>query len=235
MWYWNQDNFEGILAVADSIAHESRWSDFAEYCRLREKGLRKKALASIDNLITAADSWPTNERRRFVTWIIEAQQRLPEVHQLIVTPLQRKLIEPTLDEWSHAHPGDPIPKRLLGLATGNVDCFQQALDLAPDDDISRFRIISRLVYDVDYQCHHLPDYFIGEPSKALDDLNVARDLSKLFVDKSIAESLADEFTELTNKVNDWVVFQSSHQKSFAGWCDDNKRNYTWCRAYHYDA
>jgi hypothetical protein len=234
MWYWNQQNFEGLLTVADALAVEPNWSDFAEYCRLREAGRRKEALKAIEQLVFASGLWSRVERRRFVAWILDAQLRLPEVHQLVVEPLRRNLILPTLEDWQEDDPGDPIPKRLLGMATGNIKYFEEALNLDSSDDYSRYRCASHFLNDVDYQCHHLPDYFIGEPTKARDDLAAARDFAKGFVNKKIDDSFVDEFTDLSNKVDDWFAFLESNQQSFADWCAANNRKYKWCQAYYYD-
>ena len=195
---------------------------------MREQGLRKDALESIDRLIADASSWPSFERRRFVAWIYDTQEQLPEVHQLIVETLRQKLILPALEDWHAEVSGNSTPTRLLGMATGKVEYFEDALKLDADDDYSRYRLVSRLLYDVDFQCHHLPDYFIGEPAKALDDLKTARDLANQFRDSEIKDSLVAEFTELTSMVIDWNSFVESSHDSFAGWCDANNRNYNWC-------
>ena len=45
-YYWNQENFEGLLAVA-TMADARGLPGFAEYCRQRERGLRAQALATL--------------------------------------------------------------------------------------------------------------------------------------------------------------------------------------------
>ena len=167
VWYWNQDNFECLLGIAESIAGEEMWQHFADYCRLREKGLRKQALKSLAQLIADAKNWPPVERRRFSNWIFGVHLRHSAVHQLIATPLSQQLLIPTLKEWAGCEAENSTPRRLLGLATGDQQHFSDALVLNPQDDVSRYYLVLRDLADVDFQCHHLPDEFIGEPSEAI--------------------------------------------------------------------
>ena len=44
MYYWNKDNFEGLLEIAEEFKSRSGYDLFAEYCLLREKGLKKQEL-----------------------------------------------------------------------------------------------------------------------------------------------------------------------------------------------
>ena len=234
MWYWNKDNFEGLLAVSESLGHEPSWSLFAKYCKLREQGLRKAALASIEEFITDASAWSDAERRRFVTWLYDTQIRLPRVHQLIVEPLRKKLVLPTLERWQRDDPSNAVALRLLGSATANCEYFEEALEIDPSDDYCRYRLVEILLREVEYQCHHLPDYFIGELPTATQDLATARELVAGFTENAIAESFAPAFDDLTNKINDWQSFLDSGQESFADWCVANNRQYNWYSVFYYD-
>jgi len=234
MWYWNQKNFEGLVAVAESIADQPRWNSFARYCLLREQGLRPQALQSIAQLIADAASWEDDDRRRFADWIYATALRNPEVHQLIPTPLNRQLLVPTLQQWAASDSSNAIPQRWLGFATGNPEHFSNAIAIDPTDDISRYRLVSLELYDVDYQCHHLPDEFIGEVVTAISTLDHARAMAADFSNPEIAATLEEEFSELYGKVRDWQAFVSSGGESFADWCIANGRDYQWVQAYYYD-
>ena len=83
--------------------------------------------------------------------------------------------------------------------------------------------MSRKLGDVDLPCHHLPEYFIDDPTDALKLLDQARDLSVGFCDPRIVPSLKDEFSTLNGKVNDWLAFQKTGGNSFSEWCDENGR------------
>ena len=234
VWYWNQSNFEGLLAVAESISAEPRWQEFFDYCTLREKGLRKQALASIERLISQSSEWPSSDRRRFANWIYQTHLSFPNVHQLIVTPLNQRLLIPTLESWITDEPENATPRRWLAFATGDHSHFSDALSRDPRDDISRYRLVCRHLGDVDYQCHHLPDYFIGEPIEALGLLDAALDLGLGFGDQRIMPTLADEFADLRSRIKDWITFQATGDPSFSDWCVKNERTYEWVKAFYYD-
>jgi len=235
VWYWNQQNFEGLNAVADSIADQLQWSLFAQYCRLREQGLRPQSLQSIAQLIAEAASWDENGRRRFADWIYSTSLRNPEVHQLIPTPLNRQLLIPTLNQWAASETSNAIPERWLGFATADHQHFSNALAIDSTDDVSRYRLVSRDLTDVDYQCHHRPEYFIGEIHTAITTLDRAKAMAAGFSNPDIAPKLEDDFNELYGKVRDWQAFQASGGDSFADWCTTNGRDYRWVRAYYYES
>lgn len=236
MWYWNQKNFKGLIAIAESIVDQHQWFLFAKYCRLRENGLRPQALQAITELIAEAADWSDNARRKFADWIYSTNLRNPEVHQLIPTTLNQQLLVPTLQEWAAAESSNAIPERWLGFATGEHQHFSNALLLDVTDDISRYRLVSRDLSDVDHQCHHLPDYFIGEIDTAIMTLDRAKAMAANFSNPGIAPKLEEEFKELYAKVRDWQAFQlrASDNDSFGDWCIANGRKHRWVKSYYYD-
>ncbi len=233
MWYWNQQNFEGLISVADSIADQPQWKLFAQYCRLREQGLRPQALQAITRLIAEAASWTENARRQFADWIFATSLRIPEVHQLIPTPLKQQLLVPTLLRWAASESSNGTPERWLGFATGDRQHFSDAVLRNSNDDISRYWLVSHDLADVDHQCHHLPDYFIGDIETAISALDRATTMSGEFTNPDIAPTFEHKFIELYDKVRDWQAFQKSGCDSFAAWCNANGRKYKWLQAYYY--
>jgi hypothetical protein len=233
VWYWNQQNFKGLVAVADSIADQQQWLLFAQYCRLREQGLRPQALRAIADLIAEAAGWSDKARRQFADWIYSTSLRNPEVHQLIPTTLNQQLLVPTLQQWAASEPSNATPERWLGFASADHLHFSNALSLDSTDDISRFRLISRELADVDHQCHHLPDYFIGEIDTAIMTLDRAKAMAADFSNPDIVLTLEDEFTELYSKVRDWQAFQEAGGASFRDWCIANGHDYRWLKTYYY--
>jgi hypothetical protein len=233
VWYWNKQNFEGLVAVADSIANQPQWNLFAQYCRLREKGLRPQSLQAIAQLIDEAANWTVHERRQFVDWLYETSLRNPNAHQLIPTPLNQQLLIPILEEWAASEPSDATPERWLGFATADHQHFSKALSLDSTDDVSRYRLVSRDLADVDHQCHHLPECFLGEIETAIGLLDRAKSLAAGFSDPDIAITFEKDFSKLCGQVHDWQAFQESDVDSFSDWCLANGRVYCWHKAYYF--
>ena len=87
---------------------------------------------------------------------------------------------------------------------------------------------------MDQQCHHLPDYFIGEIDTAIMTLDRAKAMAADFSNPDIAPTLEDKFAELYGKVRDWQTFRASGGDSFGDWCIANCRDYHWLKAYYYE-
>jgi len=47
MYYWNQNNFEALKEVGEKYLSKEGYEAFANYCLLKEKGLKKSALDSV--------------------------------------------------------------------------------------------------------------------------------------------------------------------------------------------
>jgi hypothetical protein len=78
------------------------------------------------------------------------------------------LLIPTLRQWASSDSQDATPERWLGFATADCQHFANALAVDLTDDVSRYQLVLRDLNDVDYQCHHFPDYFIGEIGTAIE-------------------------------------------------------------------
>ena len=83
MWYWNQDNFEGLAQIAAYAAETQHLTGFAQYCHARVQGLRRQAFLALESFIEEVLGWPEDEQRRFVDWICRTQIGSPRIHHLI--------------------------------------------------------------------------------------------------------------------------------------------------------
>jgi hypothetical protein len=95
MHYWNQENFEGLEAIADHASLLPALQGFGEYCRLRAGGLRKQALRVLRAFLKATASLSFDERKQVVTWLLETKFRSPKVHKLLPQPVFEELMRPT--------------------------------------------------------------------------------------------------------------------------------------------
>jgi hypothetical protein len=63
MYYWNKDNFEGLLGIGNSFKGEDGFELFAEYCFLKEKGLKKQAVKVIKDYVNHLKKLDLNKQR----------------------------------------------------------------------------------------------------------------------------------------------------------------------------
>jgi len=188
MWYWRQDNYEGLLNFAEKIQNIPDLELYAKYCLLREKGLRKKAFQDLNNFITFALSWSLEKRFYFVDSLLHVLNESEGVYDLIPQPLDSRIVQPTLSEWIKANPDDPSGYRWIG----GEDNWRKALVLDNSEQISRVRLINHLIYHSYFSTHHLPEGYIGNPSEDLIGLNEAQDLLAGLFDKTLLYKFSKE-------------------------------------------
>ena len=62
MRFWDSGNFESLLAVSAALKDDERCVELAEYCRLREKGLRAAAFTALAKFIERTEKYDRDER-----------------------------------------------------------------------------------------------------------------------------------------------------------------------------
>lgn len=225
MWYWNRDNFVGLTQLAIALREDNRCAEIADYCSLRAQGLRKQALNSLRAFLEAFDAWPDAHRQEWAHGLMELQLAHPEVHQLIAHPLQETLIA-IFEKWAETEPSNPSPCRWLGILTHSPEWFKNALTRDKGDEYSRWRAADSFIGRAEHACHHIPEYFIGEPADATKWLDDAEAVLAPIADTIRGRSAMKELNLARQKLDDWIGFQASDSDSFDEWCKQ-ERGYTW--------
>lgn len=226
MWFWNQENFEGLRQVAEEVARDPRLADFAAYCSKREAGLRREALAALSRFLTSAARWEVAEQRAFADRVCEIHAT-DTIHQLVAQPLRVWLTE-VMRAWASAtNEGKPL--RWLGLLTRDQGAYREALSRDPGDDYARRKIVESITGALDFAAHHVPDYFIGDPRQVLGEAAEADGLIHGFRDAEVKARVEDELRKSRQKVTDWIEYQASGATvDFDDWCRA-ARGYSWRR------
>lgn len=216
MWYWRKENYEGLLSFAQEIESNSELADYAKYCVLREKGLRKEAFSNLNRFIGSAVTWPLSKRYAFVDLLFTVQHGNSNIYDLMPQPLLKRLVEPTLQQWVQANPEDPSGYRWLG----DEENWRIALSLDENDQISLVRLVERLIYNSYFSTHHLPDGYIGNPSEDMMELNEALGLLPKIQDQSLKDKLARELGDYKELVENYLQYSKSRfVGSFERWAD----------------
>jgi hypothetical protein len=235
MHYRNQDNFEGLLELGHELRKVPELTDLAEYCTLREKGLRKQALRYLDGFLKAAASWDTESARSLVLTILFADARTPKAHQFMTHPLLTRLIYPTLEQWKADNPSAIEPLRWLGLLHSDINDLKRALALDPADVPVRRRLINLALDDADYATHHLSESVllltIEETRKSI---TAAREQIASAPDLGSFADLSAKVDVYEQMVNDWVAYKLAPMGTFPEWCERQGRMYSWPTIVYYD-
>jgi hypothetical protein len=167
MWFWREDYFRTLTDVACEAAKLSKWEDYAAFCSEYERGLRAQAFTTLARFMLALERAPFAERREFVSWLMHATDGTSGVHMAVPHPLRRRIVEPTLVEWTAVEPESSEPHRWLG----DYDHLKRAIELNPRDELATRKLITLIAGNVG-TCH-LPDHYSGDPQKDLAALNEA--------------------------------------------------------------
>lgn len=236
MYYWNKENFEGLLDLARELGETPALAGLARYCVLREQGLRKQALRRLSEFLVQASTWALESARRHVLRILAADARTREVHQFMTHPLLTELIYPVLERWRLEQPTAIEPLRWLGLLRLDASALEEALELDPSDVPVRGRLINMALRDADYSTHHLSESILlltVEETRA--SIAAARALIASAPDARAFDYLAAEADEYASLVHDWEAYIQARAGTFPEWCAQRGRRYAWPTIIYYDA
>lgn len=220
MYYWNQDNFKGLKEIGDLYSSKGSYKHFADYCILKEKGLRKQALKAIEDFIELTKGRTKQEQRQIAEEIITLSYDHREIHQLIPRPLHQFLIM-IFKNWVEEEETNDSPHRWLGYLCRNLANYEKALEINPTDEVSLTELISAYLSSVDYQTHHLSEsLFIGEIEKAKDSLRKVFKLIKSLREGPRKDNIAETCQYYDSLIEAWEAYNREQTRlSFPAWCE----------------
>lgn len=201
MDYWRQENLEGLPQLA-SQADERGYARFAEYCRLREQGVRRDAAAALSEFIVEMRAQPVVKRREFADWVLTYSFHNPRVYNACPTALKQEIIEPAIDEWTRSEPENPKALRWHP----DERAMLVAARAVPRDDIAVGRYAMTVLARVDFHTHELPNGYSGETLKGdLADVQTVIDLLHTVADSSFFHPLREEALSLKMLIQKHLV------------------------------
>ncbi len=203
-YYWNRENFEGLASLAVALRADPRLEELAEYCDLREKGLRRDAFARLDAFLEQMRRLDASAQRELALQVLEAHWRAPQAHAFLAAPLRDRFLEPVLEQWRAEDVSDPVPIRALALLRRDHELLEEALRLDSKDDRVRIALARILLRAVDYATHHLGEgRFIGDVDDAFEALAKAASLLDGAASSPSVTSLRQELEQLNGLLCDW--------------------------------
>jgi len=172
MYFWRDKYFKSLKDVAAEARGIPEWSDYAAFCDEYERGLRGEAFTILERFICSLERAPFTDRRRFVSWLLRQADGREGRHMLGPHPLRVRIIEPTLLEWIVVEPECSEPHLWLG----GYEHLKHAIELAPDDELAKRKLIILILRRVGLASHELPVWYLGN---ANEDLAVLREAEVL--------------------------------------------------------
>ncbi len=224
MWYQGMEKTEiHRLAVAEFA--EPEYALFNAYVRLREQGLRGRAFAELEVFITQALGWPLGQRAAFVDRLLMFLHVNHGYHDVTPTPLNVRLLLPTLTEWIGAEPLNPVPRRWRAVVAGGdndetLDDLRAAIALDAAETIARHRLIDIHHEAVDFSIHELPNGwgYCCDPERDLVRLEEAETVIGQLPPSKLRDSHAREAAYLRSVVTAYIRFSSlKAEGTFRDW------------------
>lgn len=164
---WEDPDFITRTGLA-AAAFDQRWSGYADYCRLRDLGLRRTALEVLDTFLAEATAWPLADRMIFTRWVLDATGFSDFGSAIVPEPLLRKLARPAVREHAARNPESAEARAMAGflrvLDDGDpLQHYQDALALEPGNALAARLFTRAVLSQVDYAQHELPHLYLGNP------------------------------------------------------------------------
>jgi hypothetical protein len=234
MHYWNRANFEGLDVVAAEATASFIPNGFALYCTLRSSGQRSKALDALRVFLADTQSLPLEERKRITCWLLEAQVRAPQIHQLLPHPVMKGLVESTLEAWVVSSPNDAVVHRWRGYVFHDNDSLRLALRIDPEDSLARSQLIAELLAAVEFSTHHLGEgQFLGEEEQAALQLQEVAGLTAELPDSAHRNQLQARFEDQHRLLTDWTEYKANPCGTFSHWCAERHKAHDWPSIVYY--
>lgn len=119
---------------------------------------------------------------------------------LVPHPLHVRVVEPTLPEWTEVEPGCSEPHRWLG----GYEHLKRAIELAPDDEPARRKLVVLILGRVGFASYELPVGYLGAAHEDLAALSEAEVLLQGLSSDDDRRQLAAEIAEERRLIQEYL-------------------------------
>ncbi len=228
---------KALLTIAKATNKNPKYKEYSAYCTNREKGLRKLAFKNLDNFIKSTQNWTIHEKIDFVKVACLLFESVVEAdYGGFPQPLSEKVIKPTLEKWCEFEKIDNNPFRWYGTYYRSEEHLFRALEIDPNDDVARSKILDWWTYDIYYSIHHLPHGYIGNPQEDLLLIEKIKEQISLLVDEKRKKYYTKELNQDLEIIQNYIEWIKSKHLDFEKWGKENEKRvgYNLTRVYYYE-
>jgi hypothetical protein len=223
-----------LLTVGKAASTNPEWIAYANYCFAREKGLRKQAFKHLDNFLQSTLNWTNEQKIAFVKFLCPFFETVEEADcGPFPQPLSEKLVKPTLAYWCENENLDEKPFRWYGTYYRSEDHLFKALELNPEDNIARQRLLTWWTYNIYHSIHHLPEYYIGDPYLDMELAEKVEDHIIRLTDTSLQEKWTKELENDLELVRNYIDWEKSGHPDLEQWGKENNKRVSYGLAITY--
>ena len=234
MAFWNQDNFEGLLAAADAYAEKPGYEKFVEYCRLKEQGIKKQANAAIEAFVAELKSQTLERQRELADEFANLRYFNGQIHQLVPYHLHTFIFD-TFNDWSANKDAPALVHRWLASLGAGADYYAKALKTNPTDQISLYELARYHLGIAEHITHHLSESkLLGTEDEIQQALETAEKLSARLDNQDAAEQFQRELSYYRVLLTSWQAFKKQTEiESFPDWCRSRGEDFNLPAIYYY--
>ncbi len=211
----SQNQNKALLSVGNAALIHPAWKEYANYCFAREKGLRKKAFNHLDNFLDTATKWTLNQKIEFIKFLFPFFETIKDAdYGPFPQPLSEKLVKPALEYWCENESKDERPFRWLGIYYRSEEHLLKAIELNPNDDISRLQLINWWLYNIYFSIHHLPEGYIGDPVEDLELAEKAMKQIEQLTDSELKDKWKKKLNAQLEFIDNYIEWEKSGHPNF---------------------
>ncbi len=223
-----KDQNIALLTVGNSALKNSDWTDYANYCFDREKGLRKEAFKHLDIFLKSTEKWTIERKIEFVKFLLPLFETVEDAdYGPFPQPLSDKLIKPTLTKWCENENADGNPFRWFGKYYHSEEHLFKALEINSSDDLARQTLLSKWTYNIYYSVHHLPEGYIGEPYEDIKLGEKIKEQIRHLTTSELRGHWMKELEEDLELVRNYIEWKTSGHNDFEKWGIEKSKRTTY--------
>lgn len=231
----SEDQNRALLTVGNLALQNSEWTDYANYCFDREKGLRKEAFKHLDKFLKITENWPLQKKIEFVKFIFPLFENVVDAdYGPFPQPLKDTLLKSSLLAWCESEKLESNPFRWYGKYYQSTEHLFQAVEINPSDDLARVTIIRWWTDSIHFSMHHLPDVYLGDPLEGLILCEQVNDQIKQLTSPALREKWNKILEKLLEIIRNYINWKSSGHPDFEEWGHENQKlTYYWQTGTYY--
>ncbi|MDR1701369.1 MAG: hypothetical protein LBR56_01180 [Sporomusaceae bacterium] len=215
---------DALLIVGNAANEHKEWVKYAEYCVLRERGLRKEAFKILDEFLIDAGKWEETDRIKFIEFLMPYSETVEDAdYGPLPSPIREKLIKPTLEKWCDKETENSNPFRWYGELFCHFEYLEKALIINPKDDLARKVLLNWGTAGLDYATHHMPDYYIGDYNEDLKSISLLKEHVNKLSDSRSREIWSMELDDCAKLVINYAEWKASGHPDLIKWGKENQK------------
>lgn len=225
---------EALLLLSKEFEEEEHYRAYALF---REKGLRKQAFGSLEQFIKEFEKKTQADQMEFIIKLFSLAdtENADIVYVGLAEPLRRVLF-PKMKMWCDAGYSDARFYYWYGVYAYDIEYVRKALEVDPDFERAKIKLICFDLDKLDFATHHLPDYYIEDGNEEEDFKLCKKVEDKIMAlsEERAREHYLKELAVYQELIANYIDWKKSGSSNLEEWGKQNhKRVSSFVKTYYY--